>query len=491
MSDRTVSTAGTRRRGWLIAGAVLATFLVTGGIIAGWMVGHLRGNITATDITDRLGTDRPAPLPAASDAERTPLNVLVLGSDSRLGANGFVGGTKDVGRSDTTMLLHLPADRSSALAVSIPRDSMVRMPDCVTPDGSSHPGGLRMFNEAYTIGGAACTVRTVEQLTRIRIDHYMVIDFAGFKAMVDALGSVEICLPEAINDRRHGISLPAGRSRVSGDQALSYVRERYALGDGGDLGRIGRQQAFLSSVLQQATSTGTLTNPLRLYGFLDAATRSMTTDPQLADLTTLVGLAREVHAIGLHNIRFLTVPNGTYPADVNRLEWTPAADDLWRAIREDRPISVDGGAPDPTPAGPGTATSGGPVQVAGASAVKVRVLNGAGRSGVALTAAGQLRAAGFTVTGTGSAAHTDGTVLRYGPGQLEQARLLASVLPFAQLHEDPALGSTIVVVAGPDWSPPVDPAAGAGGGTPTPSASRPVQVDGAQLRTAAASICPA
>src|SRR5690606_1414642 len=111
------------------------------------------------------------------------------------------------------------------------------------------------------IGGVGCTQRTVEQLTGLRIDHYVVVDFAGFRDMVDALGSVPICLPHAVDDRRHHIVLPAGRTRVNGEQALGYVRERYALGDGGDLGRIERQQAFIASVLQEATSAGTLTDP--------------------------------------------------------------------------------------------------------------------------------------------------------------------------------------------------------------------------------------
>lgn len=367
-----------RRRVLPALGVVLVLFLGSGVVTAGWVVHHLQGNITAEDITDRLGTDRPT-MPVMADDGR-PLNVLVVGSDSRMGANGFVGGKADLGRSDTTMLLHVSGGGRRAVGVSIPRDSMVRMPTCVNRDGGTSPARLRQFNDAYTIGGAACTVRTVEQLTGIRIDHYVVIDFAGFKDMVDALGGVEVCLPKAVNDVRHDIRLPAGRSRLDGEQALSYVRERYALGDGGDLSRIGRQQAFLAAVLQQATEAGTLADPVRLYSFLDAATKSVTMDPQLASLTTLAGLAGRIRSIGLDNITFVTVPTGTYPADRNRLVWTPAADDLWQAIRLDRPVGATaagvptgvgagaGAQPSPTarPATPTTASP--PVRVTGEEA---------------------------------------------------------------------------------------------------------------------------
>jgi LCP family protein required for cell wall assembly len=370
------------------------------------------------------------------------------------------------------------------------------MPTCTDRDGRPHPGGLRQFNDAYTIGAAACTVRTVEQLTRIRVDHYVVIDFAGFANVVDALGGVGICLPAAVSDRSHHITLPAGRSRVNGTQALAYVRERYALGDGGDLSRIGRQQAFLSSVLQQATSAGTLSNPVRLYQVLDAATRSLTTDPGMAGLGQLTDLADQVHAIGLGNIRFLTVPTGAYPADPNRLAWTAGAADLWWAIRADRPIVVRS-SHDPVGASSGSGGGSGTRTPADRAAVRVRVLDGSGRSGLGGRAADQLDAAGFTVVGGGTATGTAKspaaarTYVEYGPGQLAQARTLAAALPFAELVPDRRLTRTIVVVVGRDWVAPTAVApAGTGRGTAPPaSAAAVVVVTADQDRTADTDIC--
>lgn len=351
------------RRGRVVVGTALAAALLVGGGAGALTVDRLQSNIHTQDLTPLLGASRPSAAPTDAAGGR-PVNVLVLGSDSRDGANGFIGGVKDGARSDTAMVLHLSADRSWAAGVSIPRDSVVAVPTCTAADGTIVPGSRRMFNDAFTTGGPACTQKTVESLTGIRIDHYVVVDFAGFKNIVDALGTVPICLTEPVNDPKHGIRLPAGRSEVDGTTALAYVRERYKLGDGGDLGRIDRQQAFLSSVLQQATSAGTLTNPLRLYAFLDATTKSLTMDPQLSSLPTLTAFAQDVQAVGLRNIRFLTVPVADDPQDPNRLVWTRQAAAVWKALRTDTPLTAAPSASSsaspssaPTSASPPSATA--------------------------------------------------------------------------------------------------------------------------------------
>jgi LCP family protein required for cell wall assembly len=344
----------------LVAGLGVALLVVGVTGVVAWR--HLQGNITSVDVTAGLGNDRPTPEAPQGDGDR-PLNILLVGSDTRAGDNDFVGGAeKDEGRSDTTLVLHVSADRHSALGVSIPRDSMVEMPDCKGLDGRTVPAGLRQFNDAYTIGGVACTQRTVEQLTGVRIDHYVVVDFAGFQQIVDALGTVEICLPQAVNDPRSHLDLSAGRHRVDGTTALAYVRTRHGLGDGGDLGRVARQQAFISAVLQEVTSAGTLTNPKKLYDVLDTATQAVTVDPGIGSLTKLASLARMVQNIGLRRISFVTVPTAAYPADHNRLEWSSDATQLWRAVRKDRPVTTGHSGSTPTatdsPTGSPTGTTG-------------------------------------------------------------------------------------------------------------------------------------
>ena len=269
------------------------------------------------------------------------MNVLLIGSDSRDGAGNKVGGDTP-GLSDTTILLHLSANRKLAYGVSLPRDAMVQRPACERKDGKgTAPGELSMFNAAYAVGGPACTWKTVEQLTGIRIDHFVVVDFNGFKKMVDALGGVEVCVPREVNDTTGHISLPAGTYNVKGQRALDYVRVRHDIGsvENGDIGRMKRQQAFLASMANKAVSAGTLINPVRLYKFLDAATKSLTTDPGLASLSKLRSLSSSFNGIGLDNIQFLTVPFQPYAPDPNRLQWAPQAKQLWKQIRADKPVN--------------------------------------------------------------------------------------------------------------------------------------------------------
>ena len=296
----------------------------------------LQGNINGVDITKALGNDRPA-RPAVATGPTRPLNVLVLGSDSRKGSN--IGG-QTPGLSDTTMLLHLSADRSRAYGVSIPRDLMVQRPSCLSKNGKrTLPPLLSQFNDAYAVGGPACTIRTVEKITNVAIDHFVVINFAGFKDMVDAVNGVTVCVPNQVDDNVGHIHLPAGTYKVTGEQALDYVRVRHGLGaPNGDIGRMKRQQAFISSMIAKVVSRGTLANPVRLYRFLDAATSSLTTDKAFANLKELAELGTSLKDIGLDKIQFVTVPNEPYEPDPNRLQLAPGAEGLWRKIRNDRPL---------------------------------------------------------------------------------------------------------------------------------------------------------
>jgi LCP family protein required for cell wall assembly len=320
-----------------VTSALVTLAIVLGGLV---VYRQLSGNITALDTDEMLGTDRPSAFDDRPET-RDPLNILLLGSDTREGlGNSSIGG-ETPGLSDTTILLHLSADRERAYGVSLPRDAMVERPDCVTEGGDTDPGGLSMFNAAYAVGGPACTQRTVEQLTGIRIDHFVVVDFAGFKHMVDALGGVPVCVPREVNDDIGNIYLPAGTYEATGDQALDYVRIRHGISSNGDIGRMRRQQAFLAAMANKAISAGTLANPVKLYNFLDAATKSLTTDPELANLKDLAGLAGEVRGIGLENIQFLTVPFDWWDQDPNRVVWAPEAESLWDRLRADRTLTRD------------------------------------------------------------------------------------------------------------------------------------------------------
>lgn len=337
MSRKHHLTSKRRRivRGVAISVTVVLVAVVTGGFLA---YRHLEGNITPLDTSKVLGSERPSAF-AAPGKTLKPMNILLLGSDTREGQGNHIGG-ETPGLSDTTILLHLSADRSRAYGVSLPRDAMVQRPACLRKDGNgTDSGGLSMFNAAYAVGGPGCTQKTVEQLTGIRIDHFVVIDFNGFKKMVDALHGVPVCVPQDVHDDVGHIDLRAGSYEVSGNQALDYVRVRHVISANGDIGRMKRQQAFLAAMTNKAISAGTLANPVRLYSFLDAATKSLTTDPGLAHLKTLAGLAQQLQHIGLNDIAFLSVPFETYQPDPNRLIWAPAAERLWQRLRLDKPLT--------------------------------------------------------------------------------------------------------------------------------------------------------
>ena len=423
-----------------VATAVAAVLVV--GVTAGAvLLRQLDGNITGVDITGQLGDDRPEAPQESFDS----LTVLLLGSDTRDLANAgeFGGSGASPGLSDTTIVLHLSAERDRAQLVSIPRDSMVEIPDCILSDGSVAEGGLRQFNSAYATGGAACTQRTVEQTTGILIDHYAVVDFDGFRAIVDALGGVEVCTVEPIDDPVSGLVLPAGTTTVQGDQALAYVRAR-KIGNGSDIDRIARQQAFLSSMVQEITSTGLLTRPDRLIGVLDAGTKSLTTDPGLDSVTALAGIARSLRGLPAEDVSFLTIPNEPWPEDRNRVVWTDDADLVWQAIRDDQPLP--GQEPDVAPS---TApTQAPPPLTVSPDAITVDVVNAGGPGGSASAAAEDLATQGFEV-GAVTNGDTDvvGVQILVPAGQTAAAMTVQAAFVASELVRDDTV-TTITVRLG-------------------------------------------
>lgn len=268
------------------------------------------------------------------------LNILVMGSDDRDAEGNDIDGLTGGGRrSDTTILVHVSADRQEVYGVSLPRDALVTRPDCTGKDGETIPGGeLEFFNAAFGVGGETCAVAQVESLTGIYIDHYVSVDFNGFIDMVDAVDGVTVCIPEAVDDPEHDIYFDAGTQELRGQQALNYVRERSQLSANADIGRMKRQQAFVASMINKVVSAETLTRPYRVYKFVDAATTSLTVDPELASLDKMAKLARQFRETDLDMIEFVTVPFMTYEPDPNRLVWAPEAEKLWERIIADKPL---------------------------------------------------------------------------------------------------------------------------------------------------------
>ena len=285
------------------------------------------------------GVERPEPeLPTGA------FNLLVIGTDTRDCDGCGIDKEGGLGGSDLTMLLHVADGRREAYGISIPRDTLVDRPRCTDGKQTIPAASEVSWNEAYAVGGASCTVAQVEAVTGVFIDDYVVVDFGGFKDMVDAIGGVQVCIPSDIDDDEHNIHLDAGDRVLHGDDALAYVRQRSSTPNS-DLGRMKRQQAFVASMLSQVMSANTLTRPDKLYKFASALADSITTNPELASVGELVKLASSLRHADLAKIRFVTAPTSEFPiGDPNwgRLQLTPAAEQLWQKVVDDEPLGSFG-----------------------------------------------------------------------------------------------------------------------------------------------------
>ncbi|MCQ4210827.1 LCP family protein [Streptomyces longispororuber] len=316
---------------WSAAGVV-----VLGGTGLGYVYFKLNGNIKSVDINAALGTDRP------ENVDNGSQDILVLGSDSRAGDNKTVGGGQDEGsaRSDTAMVVHIYKGHKKASIVSIPRDTLIDRPSCTSKDGTEYPAAHDvMFNSAYSTGGAACAVKTVESLSGIRMDHYVEVDFSGFQELIDDLGGVEVTTSKAIDDPDSHLKLDAGTHQLDGEQALGLVRTRHGVGDGSDLGRIQLQQAFMKALMDQIKHVGVFANPKKLYDLADTATKSVTTDSELASVKDLTSFANGLKGIGSNDMNMVTLPVQYDPADANRvLVDETKSDQVWKALKADRAV---------------------------------------------------------------------------------------------------------------------------------------------------------
>lgn len=354
---------GTRVGGHRVLGALAAiTAGVLGfGIVMGTMYWeNLQHSFTTQDISGLVGdpTETAVSNPTASatqdadpvDAEAgNDINVLLVGSDSRSGENGAIGGKVSGGmRSDTTMIMHISADRSRIDFLSIPRDMRVRVSDCKMLDGSTVKGWTGKFNIAFSNGGkhgneaeaAACTMQTLQDLTGIKFDHYAVVDFAGFENMINAVDGVPMCIEKKINDRRSKLHIKAGAQVLNGKTALAYARVRH-IGDGTDLQRIERQQELMTNLAKKVLGMNVLTNAPQLTLLLKSAGESMTMDPELGSLSYLLGLGFSLRNIDTSNINFMTVPwkyAGDKSGDVLAKD---EAKTVYKRIKND--IPMDGG----------------------------------------------------------------------------------------------------------------------------------------------------
>ncbi|MET8245785.1 LCP family protein [Streptomyces sp. NPDC005202] len=337
---------GGRRKALTVMAWTAAGIVVLGGTGAGYLYFKLNNNLKTVDINQALGGDRPTKVGNGSE------NILVLGSDTRSGSNKKLGGGADDGsaRSDTAMIVHVYAGHKKASVVSIPRDTLIDRPACTDTKGGTQPAAHDvMFNSAYTTGGAACAVKTVESMTGIRMDHYLEVDFSGFEKLIDELGGVQVTTTKNIDDPDSHLKLKAGTHTLNGKQSLGLVRTRHGVGDGSDLGRIQLQQAFIKALVNQVRHIGLFTNPKKLYDLADTATKAVTTDSDLGSVNSLMSFADGLKGISSSHMNMVTMPVRYDSANANRVVVAQAKAKLvWDALKNDRPI--------PASATKGTAT---------------------------------------------------------------------------------------------------------------------------------------
>lgn len=328
--------------------AILAV-LLTSGFALGYLFNNLQGNIKQVDTSSYFeGAQRPSAPPPADASAGKPLNLLIMGSDARdgasdvdgAGASGHVTGM----RSDTAMLMHISAARDRVDVVSIPRDTLVTIPSCIRADGSrTAEQHNAMFNSAFQIGGkngdvagaAACAIRTVEAMSGVYIDGFIVVDFASFQDIVNTLGGVDVCLAEPVNDTAAGLKLDAGCQTLNGKDALGLARARKSLGDGSDISRIGRQQQIVQAIISKALSLNYISDLPKLYGVLNDITEHVNMSSSIGSISYLGGLAYSLRGLSMNDLNLVTMP--FYP-DGNRVRPAPAADSVWEAIRNDKAL---------------------------------------------------------------------------------------------------------------------------------------------------------
>src|SRR5580692_5783435 len=374
-------------------------------------------------------------------------NILIIGSDSRNGTHGRFGRGIQGSRSDTSMILHISPTHTGATVISFPRDTMVPIFSCDRDDNGhpgqqAQPGVLEQLNSTFSYGGPACLWRTLEQVTSIHIDHFVEVDFEGFKSIVNDVGGVPVCLPYPIKDPASKLNLPAGKSMVHGDQALAFVRERH-IGYGSDLQRINRQQVFLASLAQKIKQSSSLSNPTKLYGLVHDIASSLTTDSGLT-LTDMYAVANSLKGLSTSALQFIMAPVVPYPPNPNDLvEFSqPSADALFRAIARDNHILKTARRADHAKVQPLPTVKPGQVQL--------QVLNGTNVAGLAATTASQLTARGFKVAGTGNATVASSTTIEYASAsQMPQVNTLEKEIPGATAKQVASLkGSTLSLVLG-------------------------------------------
>jgi LCP family protein required for cell wall assembly len=445
--------------GWLkLTTAVVAVLLVGGLAFAAFWVIRLQMNLSK------------APLGAGSSRTEEPVNdskdrrqILILGSDTRDGKNSGYGTAEDstgYGQSDVMMMMDISADNKRVNVISFPRDMLVDIPECKdqkTNQVFPAQNGV-MINEAMKQAGIGCAVDTVNKLTGLEIDHFMMADFNAVKELSHAVGGVDVCISDPVYDPDSRLRLPQGTSQVEGEQALAFLRTRHAFADGGDLGRIKAQQGFLSSLTRKIKDDGTLSDPQKMLKIADVVTQNLTVDDGLASVPSLLTIGNRLKSIDIGKVAFVAVPTMPAPSDPNRLAVSePAASQLFAALRKDLDLTDPKAGPSPTPqpsgSTPAPSSPAAPAPGYDKALQPVAIANGTGVATRTQEIAQAVTAGGFTQVSQLIAQPVEKTAVYYGAGFKDVATDLAALLgiPAAQVLPEASV-SGVQVYLGTDFT---------------------------------------
>lgn len=424
---------------WIALSCVALLTMVVA--FSGFALVRLRSNVQTAEMN--IGE-------LSSNLASGPLDILVIGSDTRAGDNGAYGTAEDAAsgaRSDVMMLVQVSEDRSNVNVISFPRDLMVDIPKCTDAEtGEVYPASEEtQINESLERGGPGCTVATISNLSGIAIDHFMLVDFNAVKALSRVVGGVEVCVTEPIDDTYSGLKLPAGTSSVEGEQALAFLRSRHGFGDGSDTARIQAQQSFLASLLRKVQAEGTLTNPAMLLNIAEAVTQNVTVDKELTNLGNLVSIGTIFANIDLSKVVFATVPNEPYIYDSNKLQLSADAEAFFTKLQNDESLVE----PTPTATASDSATPT-PAPLELTYALGVSVTDATGVENRAEELAPKIEETGFTsVTVDSTDAVYTASAIYYPYGYEAEAQAIADLFGITSLTpSDQYVG--IAVILGED-----------------------------------------
>jgi LCP family protein required for cell wall assembly len=333
---------GARRSYLKLAASVIAVLAVSGAGVAAYAAYDLVGSLDSS-----LELENEAILDDVPDigAMEGGLTFLLVGSDKRPESGAFGDPEEDSGElNDVTMLLHLSQDHSHVEVVSFPRDMLVAVPECPDPaDPEGEPLSAMSevkLNSVLSHGGFGCVAATIEQLTGVTIPTGGIVQFDGVAALATAVGGVEVCLAEPVDDPQAGLLLDAGTHSISGYDALAFLRSRHGVGDGSDLGRISNQQTFLASLIRTVKADGTLDDPVKLYSIAKAVTSNMQLTSALQDPARLISVAKALQDVDLSKVAFIQYPT-EYTEDFSAVVPVQSAELVNAALQADLPVQLD------------------------------------------------------------------------------------------------------------------------------------------------------